>query len=214
VKTLRSEILIDAPPDVVWAVIVDFERYGEWNPFVVDIRGTAVVGTRLRVTMSPPGGRGVTLNPRVTEVDEAAVLEWFGHLAWRGIFDGRHRFELHRTETGTRLVQHEVFSGALVRLFAGSLDRRTLAGFHAMNAALKARSELAASAGEPRADGCRPVGSSGLSGDTGARRQVPRDAARSHNASMPNVLVRDLPEPVHEEPSDGRTQPGSRCSST
>ena len=41
----------------------------------------------------------------------------------------------------TRLIQEERFTGVLVGLFASSLDQHTLAGFHAMNAALKARGE-------------------------------------------------------------------------
>ena len=39
----------------------------------------------------------------------------------------------------TRLIQKERFTGLLVGVFASSLDQHTLAGFHAMNAALKAR---------------------------------------------------------------------------
>ena len=27
---------IQASPEVVWSVITDFERYKEWNPFVID----------------------------------------------------------------------------------------------------------------------------------------------------------------------------------
>ena len=39
------------------------------------------------------------------------------------------------------LIQQERFTGLLVPVFASSLDKHTLAGFHAMNAALKARAE-------------------------------------------------------------------------
>ncbi|MFG1795647.1 SRPBCC family protein [Nocardia sp. NPDC049149] len=35
---------IDAPTDVVWQVITDLPRYGEWNPFVSECRSTLVPG--------------------------------------------------------------------------------------------------------------------------------------------------------------------------
>ena len=38
-KELRSHIEIDAPPEEVWRVLVDLERYHEWNPFMVEARG-------------------------------------------------------------------------------------------------------------------------------------------------------------------------------
>ncbi len=32
---LHTEIDIEAPPETVWRILTDLERYGEWNPFVV-----------------------------------------------------------------------------------------------------------------------------------------------------------------------------------
>ena len=144
-KQLHSEVLIEASPTQVWTVLTDFPRYADWNPFVVKVTGTAEEGERLSVTLCPPGGRRITLKPEVTEVVSGRVLEWWGHVGVRGIFDGRHRFELHPTATGTRLVQNETFTGALVPLLARSLDRDTAAGFALMNAALKTRAEQHAS---------------------------------------------------------------------
>jgi|EndMetStandDraft_7_1072992.scaffolds.fasta_scaffold50285_2 hypothetical protein len=140
-KTLHHEIEIDAPPEQVWSVLLDFDRYPEWNPFVTELRGTPGVGERLRVRLAPPGGRGITLKPRVTEVTPARAFEWLGRLLVPGLFDGRHRFELAPTTAGTRFTQHETFTGALVPLLARSLDEHTLAGFEAMNTALAARLE-------------------------------------------------------------------------
>ena len=150
-KQLHSEILIQATPAQVWAILTDFDRYADWNPFVVKATGIPEQGQRLSVTMSPPGGRPITLKPHVTEAAAGSVLEWWGHLGVRGILDGRHRFELHQVEAGTRLVQMETFTGVLVPLLARSLDTGTLAGFNLMNAALKSRvEEPRTSAGDTR----------------------------------------------------------------
>jgi hypothetical protein len=140
-KQLHTEVLIEAAPEAVWAVLTDFARYGDWNPFLVAAAGVAEQGERLTVTLAPPGGRRITMKPVLTEVANTQVLEWWGHLGVRGIFDGRHRFELHPENGATRLVQSETFTGALVPLMARSLDRGTAAGFALMNTALKARVE-------------------------------------------------------------------------
>jgi hypothetical protein len=140
-KRLHSEVLIDASPAEVWAILTDFSGYREWNPFLVEASGVPREGTKLRVTLAPPGGRRITLSPEVTAVASGEILEWWGHLGVRGLFDGRHRFELHAAGRGTHLVQSEIFTGVLVTLVARSLDRGTAAGFALMNAALKAHAE-------------------------------------------------------------------------
>ena len=140
-KHLHTEIQIEADPAEVWAVLTDFDHYPDWNPFLVDVRGRAEPGGRLRVTLSPPGGRRITMRPTVTDLEPGRVFEWWGHLGVRGIFDGRHRFELTASGTGTRLVQQETFTGLLMPLLAKSLDGPTAAGFVLMNQALRARAE-------------------------------------------------------------------------
>lgn len=140
-KRLHTEVLIAASPAEVWAVLTDFSGYHAWNPFMVDASGAPCQGTRLRVTLAPPGGRRITLRPEVTAVAAGEVLEWWGHLGPRGLFDGRHRFELYAAGRGTRLVQSEIFTGVLVPFLARSLDRGTAAGFALMNSALKAHAE-------------------------------------------------------------------------
>src|SRR6476620_5814750 len=104
-KQLRSEIEIDASPDDVWNVLVDFERYPAWNPYIERIDGRPELGTKLELRLQPPEGHGATLKPTVTELRPGEVLEWWGHVGFRGIFDGRHRFELRPTSTGVVLVQ-------------------------------------------------------------------------------------------------------------
>ncbi len=142
---LQTEIEIEAPTDTVWEVLVDLDHYADWNPFIVESSGTVAVGSRLTNRLQPSGGRTVTFRPTVTEVVEGRVFEWLGRLGIPGLFDGRHRFELHPTAAGgTRLVHGEEFRGILVRPLRRSLDRDTLPGFEAMNAALKTRAEARA----------------------------------------------------------------------
>ena len=136
---LCTAIDIEADPELVWPHLTDLAAYAEWNPFITAATGEVAPGRRLSLRMEPPGGRAVTFRPHVTAVSAASTLEWLGHLGVPGLFDGRHRFDLIPTETGTRLIQRETFTGLLVRPIRRTLDRGTVAGFEAMNAALRTR---------------------------------------------------------------------------
>jgi hypothetical protein len=136
---LCTAIDIEAEPETVWRHLTDLTGYAEWNPFITRASGDAEPGSRLELRMEPPGGRAVTVRPRVTKVFPGTALEWVGHLGVPGIFDARHRFDLFPTDAGTHLVQHETFTGVLVRPLRRSLDTRTRAGFEAMNDALRRR---------------------------------------------------------------------------
>lgn len=134
---ISAAVDIEAPPDAVWARLTDLPGYADWNPFIPSASGQVRPGERLALRLQPPGGRALPIRPTVTEVVDGAVFEWLGHLGVTGLFDGRHRFELTPTPQGTRVVQSESFSGVLVRPLRGFLDGGTLAGFRAMNDALR-----------------------------------------------------------------------------
>lgn len=141
---LHTEIEIDSPPEAVWDVLTDLDGYAEWNSFIVSSEGVVGVGERLTNRMQSPGGKAMTFTPTVTVVESAKTFEWLGRLGMPGIFDGRHRFDLHELPDGrTRLVHSEELSGVLVRLLRKSLDTKTKKGFEAMNAELKTQAEAA-----------------------------------------------------------------------
>lgn len=138
---LHTEIEIDATPEAVWTVLTDLRSYPDWNPFITSAEGDVAEGARLVNRLEPPGGKPMTFKPTVTEVDDQRAFEWLGRLGIPGVFDGRHRFELVPTGERTRLVHTEHLRGVLVPFLKRSLDTNTVAGFEAMNAALKDRAE-------------------------------------------------------------------------
>ena len=141
---LHTEIDIDATPEVVWQVLTDLDAYPEWNPFITSSAGKPQIGETLVNRMEPPGGMAITLKPQVTVIEDNKTFEWLGKVGFSGLFDGRHRFDLQATPTGTTLTQSEDLDGVLVRLMRKSVDTSTKAGFEAMNLALKARAEAVA----------------------------------------------------------------------
>lgn len=140
---LVSEIRINAPIDVVWAVLTDLDHYHEWNPFVIDASGRAEEGAELPIRIQPVGGRAASLKPTVTEVVPGRTFEWLGRIISHRLFTARHRFELVETGDGatTRLRHSEHFTGPLVPLLRKTLTDTTLPGFVLMNEALMRRAE-------------------------------------------------------------------------
>jgi hypothetical protein len=143
VREIETTVEIDAPPVAVWRVLTDFPAYGEWNPFIRSIAGTAQAGERLTVRLEPPGAKGMTIKPTVLTDEPDRELRWKGRLVIPRLFDGEHTFRIEPLDgQRSRFVHGERFTGILVSLVKGVLGK-TEAGFEEMNAALKRRVESA-----------------------------------------------------------------------
>ena len=141
-KELKTEIEIEATSEKVWGILTDFEKYPEWNPFIKRASGNVKEGEKLRVFIEPPKGKGMVFKPTVKHVEENKEFRWLGHFLFPGVFDGEHIFEISPTQNGNIIfVQREIFSGILVPLIWGSLNKNTREGFSSMNVALKRRAE-------------------------------------------------------------------------
>jgi hypothetical protein len=139
-KQIETEIVINASPEKVWSVLTDFTSYPAWNPFIRSIEGEKRSGGRLRVSITPPGGGGMTFKPIVLTFDPQLQFRWKGKLGIAGIFDGEHYFQLSEQNNTTRFVHGEKFSGVLVPFMAKILEK-TSDGFQQMNLALKRKCE-------------------------------------------------------------------------
>lgn len=140
-RRLVTEIHIDAPPSEVWQELTAFDSYSEWNPHITVAHGRVEVGEKLDLVMAVGRGRSVKMRPTVTEAVPGRSFEWLGHLGVKGVFDGRHRFDLETVEGQTRMTHSEEFTGILVPALKSMLDGNTRTGFEAMNEAVKNRVE-------------------------------------------------------------------------
>ncbi|NEA65618.1 SRPBCC domain-containing protein [Streptomyces sp. SID12488] len=148
-RRISSAVHIRDTVDRVWAVLTDFERFHEWNPFLVEATGEAVPGARLTLRFRlPDSGREMVFRPTVLDSEPGRLLRWRGRFGVPGVFDGVHSFELTPLDGGTQVVQTERFSGLLVP-FSGSVITPSEQGFQHLTDALKARVE---SSGVPARD--------------------------------------------------------------
>lgn len=140
-RTIHTEIGILAPAERVWSVLIDTDRWAEWNPFAA-VTGRIAPGERLVVTLTPPGKSAMQFKPTVIRVDPGRELRWLGHLGVRGLFDGEHGFRVVPEDPGRcRFEQFEMFKGLLAAPILWMAGKATRQGFEAMNRALKQRVE-------------------------------------------------------------------------
>ena len=135
---IKTQILINATSDKVWAVLTDFQNHPTWNPFIKNITGEPKVGSQITISIAPPDGKGMTFKPKVLAFEHNKEFRWLGKLLFKGLFDGEHKFELIDNGDGTTTFLHsEKFKGLLVGLFKNQLENNTKKGFELMNASLE-----------------------------------------------------------------------------
>lgn len=140
-RHIQTEITINAPCDIIWEVLMDFEKYSSWNPFIQSISGEPQVGSTLKVEIHPPEAKSMVFKPKVLNVVPQSEFRWLGKGPLPGLFDGEHLFKLESIEeTKTRFIHEEEFTGVLVGLSKKLLDK-TEVGFSHMNEALKEECE-------------------------------------------------------------------------
>jgi len=56
-KELRTEIEIQASPEKVWQILMDFDKWPEWNPFIHTVVGKPETGEKVDITSERPQKR-------------------------------------------------------------------------------------------------------------------------------------------------------------
>jgi hypothetical protein len=138
--SIRTEALIPATPERVWAVLADFDRYAEWNPLNIKAVGQARLGDKIPMTFLNLARPGTTIDQTVTLV----ACEPGRSLAWGGsvplLFKGRHHFTLTSEGAGTRVLHGEDLGGLIPMTFSKvQITRDFIPAYEAVNVALAAR---------------------------------------------------------------------------
>jgi hypothetical protein len=140
-KEIKTEIIINGTKEKVWQVLADFATYPSWNPFIVQIEGQMIKGTRLKNTLLN-GGKKYQFKPILIAVEPGESFSWLGSLFFKGLFDGLHTFKLEDAGNGqVKLIHSESFSGLLSSYILKKIGTDTRNNFVKMNQALKDRVE-------------------------------------------------------------------------
>lgn len=139
---IRTQAVIAASPQAVWAVLADFARYRDWNPLNLEAHGEAALGAKIpmvfrNLASSKPGA---TISQTVTLVacEPGRTLAWAGHVPL--LFRGRHHFTLEAVAGGTRVLHGEDLRGLIPLTFSkAQIARDFVPAYEAVNVALAAR---------------------------------------------------------------------------
>lgn len=141
-KEIYTEIDIKAPAKKVWDILTDFQNFKQWNPFIRQIEGTSSLGTKVKIHIHTSSGKSRTYQPKITKMEPAKELRWFGKSIIPGFFNGERIFILEPLgDDHIRFIHKEIFTGILVDLVGNRLDKDMHNSFVSMNTALKRRAE-------------------------------------------------------------------------
>ena len=110
---IRTETILQASPEQVWAVLTDFPAYSQWNPLVTQIEGRAIPGEKIRITIPLPYvNKSISLPCTIEVCEPDRELTWWGVTLGAWFAKGRHFHKLEDLGNGqTKLIHGERFSG-------------------------------------------------------------------------------------------------------
>jgi hypothetical protein len=140
--THRTEFDINASDEQVWAVLVDFEHYVDWNPSVPSISGHVREGSTVSLTLALPGRPNLNVKAVLQKVTPNRRLTWRGHLGADQLFTGYREFAIHPlTENKVRVTHVEDLQGWIAPLFEKLMGRSVQHHHDAFNESLRNRAE-------------------------------------------------------------------------
>jgi hypothetical protein len=138
---IETEIGIAAPPTAVWAILADFPRYPEWNPFILEVEGDVRLGAAVHYRFEFPRGFRIWAVAHILAFEPGRELVWTSHAFSDTIFRGDHHFRLEPIKEGSVFHHGEHFTGVLVPLATPILRLNGPKIYGSLNQALKRRVE-------------------------------------------------------------------------
>ena len=140
-RAVEHRIGIQAPAEIVWEVVSEFETWHQWNPLYRKAEGQMKIGTALVLEQHLPGEA-----PRVIQ---PVVQDWvpYEQLHWRSTRVGGFVTAIRYLEIenmgpeNATFSNGELFVGMLLRLVSRDERRRLKAAFTEMGEAVRDRAE-------------------------------------------------------------------------
>lgn len=138
-RSSTTTTVIHAPRESVWRLVVDFDAYPEWNPYMRSVQGRTEVGRTLEVHLEPPGAKAQDVSGSVTVFKPPRKLRWQSRLLAPGLRD--LEYEVIVVPLGpnrAQVIQRARYEGLLAALVDAEDTR---AGLVQMARALRLRAE-------------------------------------------------------------------------
>ena len=111
-KTFEAEIIIAAPPEKVWAVLMDTDSYPDWNPTFVAVSPSYALGKKISSRVMKPDGAFIDMTATVTALVTNRELRQSGGLP--GVLTYHHAWLLEPVNGGTRVRQVDIDRGGFL----------------------------------------------------------------------------------------------------
>lgn len=143
VQVISTEVDIAAPPAKIWGILTDIEKWQEWSPIINKSSGTSAIGSKLNITMSGKEKDidGPKYSPIITKLEEARNMTWKATMITDFIFTNNKVLEIKKTNSGSRLIHKETFSGMMSVIMCSQMEKEVPPMLDKMNQALKVLAE-------------------------------------------------------------------------
>lgn len=108
-RTFHTEVLITAPVEDVWSLLLNESGYKEWNTVLVPMEGKIEQGKKLKYEMTNEINEKSLITIKVKRSTENKELNQVGGIP--GFLTFNHKYILEPMGNATKLVQHEVDRG-------------------------------------------------------------------------------------------------------
>ena len=139
---VATEVTIAASSAIIWQILVDAERYPQWNPYIRVLHGKLATGESIRFRFAFRWNITVPATARVLIVEVERELNWAGHFLLDRLFRAEHYHRLEPlTDRTVRFHHGERFTGLLAIVLRPFLRVWAPGRYRAVNLALKQRAE-------------------------------------------------------------------------
>ncbi|MCG8668396.1 MAG: SRPBCC domain-containing protein [Pseudomonadales bacterium] len=141
--TVYSDVVeINAPIELVWDILLDFDRYPDWNPFTYRVETDLVIGNKVDLYVKLPK-RGQRLQTEyVREVSPYQRLSWGMTMGAEFLLTALREQILNPISASCCTYQStDAFAGMLTPVVKLLFQNSIKDGFNAMAYALKERAE-------------------------------------------------------------------------
>jgi hypothetical protein len=132
---VQVETIIQADAAAVWAILLRFEDYPNWNPYITKIEGKAEKGKRLHIHIDGKE-KDYDFKAKVLEMKPDSAFAWGGGALF--FFKARHYFKLEDIGEGKiKFTQGESWRGWFGKSYGKKVYQEAATNFERMNLKLK-----------------------------------------------------------------------------
>ncbi|MEM7126995.1 MAG: SRPBCC domain-containing protein [Chloroflexota bacterium] len=140
---IHTEVIINAHPDKVWAVLTDWGKLPEWSPGLLNLTGDFCKDGNITATFKLGiGEHAQDFTHPLIYFEEGRMFGWSAPLPYMAGMTDHHIYKLEPLPEGrTRFLQTDQLTGGLEHVIGAHMARGMMQSYVEFNRALKVRVE-------------------------------------------------------------------------